>query len=196
MRGWARCCCSSTGSASVRRTCGATRSAATGARRLAPLAGGAVDAGAALARLDATLGVAGLPQSATGQTTLLTGVNAARLAGRRLPGLPGPSLRPLLERHSVFLDLVRAGHRPTFANAFTRPHLESARPRWSASTRAVLAAGLPFRMWDREGRDGLALSHDYSGEWMTRRGYAMPRHDARSAAAVLARLVDGHDFVL
>ena len=41
-----------------------------------------------LLSLDATLGVKGLPQSATGQATLFTGVNAARLLGFHLRGFP------------------------------------------------------------------------------------------------------------
>lgn len=38
--------------------------------------------------LDANLGMEGLPQSATGQTSLLTGVNGARLLGRHLNAFP------------------------------------------------------------------------------------------------------------
>jgi len=169
--------------------------AAIGARRLGALAGRPERDGAELAALDATLGVRGLPQSATGQTTLLTGVNAAAHAGRHMVGIPGPTLRPLLERESVFLKLVRAGARATSANAYTRQHLESRRPRLSASTRAVLAAGLPLRMWDEEGLAGSALFHDYTGESLGRFGLEGPRRDASEAAAVLARLVDAHDFV-
>ena len=63
---------------------------------LAPLAGRAPVDGTRFKGLDATLGVPGLPQSATGQTTLLTGVNAARHIGHHQVGTPGPSLRPLL----------------------------------------------------------------------------------------------------
>ena len=69
--------------------------AAIGARRLGALAG-RPDPEASFGTLDATLGVPGLPQSATGQTTLLTGVNAAAHAGRHMVGIPGPTLRPLL----------------------------------------------------------------------------------------------------
>jgi len=167
--------------------------AAIDARRLAPLAGRAADPLSSLRGLDATLGVPGLPQSATGQTTLLTGVNAARHAGRHMQGLPGPTLRPLLERESLFLKLVRAGRRPTFANAFTREHLDSARPRWSATTRTVMASGVPFRMWDEE---PLSLSHDYTGHWMRSRGFGLPERDAAEAARVLSSLLDDHDFVL
>ena len=163
---------------------------------LAPVAGRAPVDGTGFKGLDATLGVPGLPQSATGQTTLLTGVNAARHIGHHQIGTPGPSLRPLLAAESVFLKLTRAGARPTFANAFSREHLEAPRPRWSASTRSYRAAELPFRMWDTEGKNDAALSHDYSGEWMTGRGFPMPLRTAAQAAEILSRLVDDHDFVL
>jgi len=169
--------------------------AAIDARRLGALRGRGHD-GAAFRPLDATLGVPGLPQSATGQTTLFTGVNAAAHAGRHLQGLPGPTLRPLLERESLFVKLVRAGARPTFANAYKRAHLEARRPRWSATTRMVRAAGVRFRMIGDEDRDGAALYHDYTGEWLLRRGLPAVARDAEAAAAVLAGLLDGHDLVL
>ena len=38
---------------------------------------------------DARLGVDGLPQSATGQTTILSGINAARLIGKHLHAAAG-----------------------------------------------------------------------------------------------------------
>ena len=163
---------------------------------LAPVAGRAPVDGTGFKGLDATLGVPGLPQSATGQTTLLTGINAAEQIGHHQVGTPGPSLRPLLAAESVFLKLTRAGARPTFANAFSREHLEAPRPRWSASTRAYRAAGLPFRMWDDEGKNDTAVSHDYTGDWMTARGFPMPLRTATQAAEILCGLVEEHDFVL
>ena len=48
------------------------------------------DAPVVLAALDAALGVPGLPQSGTGQTTLFTGVNAQAALGHHVPALPGP----------------------------------------------------------------------------------------------------------
>ena len=168
--------------------------AAIGARRLGSLAG-RPDPDARLVALDATLGVPGLPQSATGQTTLLTGVNAAAHARRHLVGIPGPSLRPLLERESLFLKLTRAGVRATSANAYTPRHLAARRPRLSASTRSLLAAGLELRMWDEHGMAGTALFHDYTGEWLPRAGLEGPSRDAAGAASILAGLLAEHDFV-
>ena len=51
---------------------------------------------AAVARVDACLGIAGRPQSATGQATLFTGVNAAAHLGQHLHGFPNAKLRQLL----------------------------------------------------------------------------------------------------
>jgi hypothetical protein len=169
--------------------------AADGIRRLAPLAGRPA-AGAAFRPLDSTLGVPGLPQSATGQTTIYTGVNAAALIGRHQLGLPGPSLWPLLAAESLFLKLVRAGRRPTFANAYPREHLEARRPRWGATTRMVLASGVPFRSLEEDEPADRALPHDYTGAWPRRHGYRCRERDAERAARVLAGLLDDHDVVL
>jgi len=170
--------------------------AAARARRLAPLWGGELDPGASFRPLDATLGVDGLPQSATGQTTLLTGINAAQLMGRHVQGIPGPTLVEAIDRESLFLKLVRAGRRPTFANAFTSAHLEARRPRWSATTRTVMAAGVPFRMLEHDERRDAALPHDYTGAWWLERGMEVKRRTAEEAARVLAGLGDTHDLVL
>ena len=73
------------GPLTAERAAGGASSAAAGATE----AGGTV----ALAALDASLEVEGLPQSATGQTTLFTGVNAAAAVGRHVSAFPGPRLR-------------------------------------------------------------------------------------------------------
>ncbi len=170
--------------------------AAVGARRLAPLRGRPPSDGAAFRPLDATLGVPGLPQSATGQTTLFTGVNASRYAGRHMTGVPGPTLRPLLERDTLFHRVVAAGLRPTFANGYTRTYLEARRPRLSATTRMVLASGVPLRRIDHGEDRASAMVHDYTGEWAAARGIDVPRRSAEEAARVLAGHLADHDLVL
>jgi 2,3-bisphosphoglycerate-independent phosphoglycerate mutase len=74
--------------------------------------------------IDATLGVEGLPQSGTGQTTLLTGVNAAQVMGRHYGPWPGPSLKPLLEQ-SLPVQLSRAGLTVRLANHYPQRYLEA-----------------------------------------------------------------------
>src|SRR5207253_1766645 len=94
---------------------------------------------------DASLGVEGRPQSASGQTTILTGVNAAAAIGSHKQGFPNQALLDIIREHSIFLQLKKAGSHPiAFANTYTRAFFDS-RPRWvSATTAAVEAAGLSF----------------------------------------------------
>jgi len=84
------------------------------------------DAARVTAALDARLGLPGLPQSATGQTTLLTGRNAARAMGRHYGPWPGPTLRALLARGSLFHDGAAAGG-ARLANAYPAAYLTALR---------------------------------------------------------------------
>lgn len=105
--------------------------------------------GLLLAPLDARLGVDGLPQSATGQTALFTGVNAAAELGHHVTAFPGPRLRAILQEHSLLKRAVDRGLAATFANPFTRSYFERVERQrhrgHSATTWAALAAGLELR---------------------------------------------------
>ena len=54
--------------------------------------------------IDAALGIEGLPQSATGQTALFTGVNAPQLVGMHISAFPTQDLRDTIAKHS-FLNV-------------------------------------------------------------------------------------------
>lgn len=73
-----------------------------------------VNAGQAI---DARLGFAGLPQSATGQTSWLTGRNAATVMHGHYGPRPGPTLRPLLAE-SLPARLARSGGRIELLNFY------------------------------------------------------------------------------
>jgi hypothetical protein len=145
---------------------------------------------------DACLGVEGRPQSASGQTTILTGVNAPAHLGYHKQGFPNETLREVLREHSIFAQLKNAGVAPvTFANAYT-PRYFAERPRWvSATTCAVEAAGLPFRMLE-DVRQGRAVFQDYTNQVIIDYGVPFPRHTPEHAGEVLARLASEHRFTL
>ena len=149
-----------------------------------------------LARTDACLGVEGRPQSASGQTTILTGINAPALLGYHKQGFPNARLREIIREHSVFLQLQRARIEPnTFANAYT-PRFFQTRPRWvSATTVAVEAAGLPFRQLEDLQR-GAAVYQDFTNGLVIEAGFDVPRRTPAEAACVLAALVASHRFTL
>lgn len=68
--------------------------------------------------LDANLGVEGIPQSATGQSAIFTGINTAKLLNRHLFGFPNAILRKLLMKDNILLDFSNQGYRTVFFNCY------------------------------------------------------------------------------
>ncbi len=154
--------------------------------------------GLLLAALDAQLGVPGLPQSATGQTSLFTGVNAAAVEGKHITAWPTPALREIIAQHSLLRQVVQAGGRATFANAYSSQYWEMVRQRkrrLSVSTLSTLAAEVPFRTLD-DLRSGQAVLWDMTHEVAQRLGYDLPRRSPEEAAAVLLRLASEYHLTL
>jgi len=145
---------------------------------------------------DPCLGVEGRPQSASGQTTILTGVNAPATIGYHKQGFPNKALLEILGARSIFRQLTEAGVQPiTFANAYTRRFFDE-RPRWiSATTAAVEAAGLPFRTV-ADVRNGAAVFMDFTNRLLIERGEDVSERSETEAADVLARIVAENRFTL
>jgi hypothetical protein len=149
--------------------------------------------------VDAGLGVEGLPQSATGQTALLTGENAPALLGRHATAFPGPQMRDLLLRRSVLLRARAGGHQVTFANAFGPSYfaaVASGRRRHGAMTLATLAAGARLRDGD-DLAQGAAATWDVTGDLASQlAGVDITRRTPAEAGAALVGLLADHDLVL
>ena len=155
--------------------------------------------GAALAALDATLGVDGLPQSATGQTALFTGVNAAEALGRHVSAFPGPRLRRLIRQHGLLGRLRSTGYEGTFANAYSRSYLrdlEAGEARRSVTTCQVQFAGLEFRT-EADLAAGRAVSWDITRElFIARTGLTVEVVTPVEAGSHLAAIAGHHRFTL
>src|SRR5687767_13824146 len=145
---------------------------------------------------DPRLGIEGRPQSASGQTTILTGVNAPAAVGYHKQGFPNKALLEIIDKHSIFRQLNEAGVQPiTFANAYTSRFF-SERPRWiSATTAAVEAAGLRFRTVE-DVRNGAAVFMDYTNRILVERGEDVFVRSEAESATVLARIVAENRFTL
>lgn len=148
---------------------------------------------------DPSLGVNGLPQSATGQTTLLTGENAALVLGRHLYGYPTKTLRTVLLRASVLKRLVAAGGTAVFLNAFRQIFFDLGEAVWqkplSATTWANRAAGLPFMSME-DLRAGRAVYQDITHDSLGRRGVDIPLREPEAAGEILARQSATADLTL
>ena len=148
-----------------------------------------------MAETDARLGVEGLPQSATGQTAILTGVNAAKLIGRHLHGYPSPRLKQALAEHSIYKKLMALDRTVTFANAYTRSYVDNP-PRFiSATTVAAQTAGLQLRLLE-DLKAGCAVSHDFTNRFLIERGVEVDSCTPETAGTRLAAIAASHDFTL
>ncbi|MBI5649385.1 MAG: hypothetical protein HZC40_02895 [Chloroflexi bacterium] len=153
---------------------------------------------ATLVPTDATLGVPGLPQSATGQTTIFTGINAPRAIGEHLGPYANPALREILARGNIFTRLVAAQHAVAFANAyppFFFDRLARNKARRSATAHAVGAAGVRYRDID-DLREGRAVSAFVTNQLWREHGADVPLITARTAGQNLARLANDHAFTV
>ena len=165
-----------------------------GSARPVSFAGVAGFAGAA----DACLGVPGLPQSATGQTTLLTGENASAYVGRHVKAYPTGKLRLLLEERNFLTLGARAGRRVTFLNMFrpdSLPLVLSGERRPSATTVAALAAGLRLRTLEDLIR-GEAVYHDVTCWTLQGQSYVVPSVTPGEAARHALDVAARHDLCL
>jgi hypothetical protein len=116
--------------------------------------------------LDATLGVEGHPQSATGQATILTGINIPELLGFHFGPWPNKQIKELLKQYSLFQFLTIQGYRATLLNAYPQSYFDkinTGRSLPGAVAMAVLEAGLPLKTTE-DLINGLAISADFTGE--------------------------------
>jgi hypothetical protein len=146
--------------------------------------------------IDALLGVPGLPQSATGQTTLLTGVNAQSAIGKHLTGFPNEALRAILLEHSVLKQVAARGWSGAFLNAYRPRFFELPRARrllFSATTVANLAADLPFRTL-ADLIAGNAVYQEFTNRDLVARGFEVPERSPAEAGRILARSARALDF--
>lgn len=152
-----------------------------------------------LVPLDASLGIAGLPQSATGQTALFTGINAAKKLGRHIQAFPGPQLAKIIDEHGVMKQVLQAGLKPTSANMYSPDYLDLIRRRkrrHSVTTLLALSANLPLRSLT-DMKNQAAVYQDITNEMLP--GFGV--HDIEPVAPVIAakrllQLSSEYDFTL
>ncbi len=167
-------------------------------RRLlgAPLvraAAGRRDGVATLRGLDAMLGVPGLPQSATGQTAILTGQNAPARLGHHYGPYPNAPLKAMLT-DTLFTRLLARRRPVAYAGAYPDRFLRRlgrGTERLSANTRAALLAGLKLR-GPADLQAGRALSGLLTNAYWQRWGYDVPLLSPAQAGEQLVRLSRDH----
>jgi 2,3-bisphosphoglycerate-independent phosphoglycerate mutase len=153
---------------------------------------------ATLMALEACLGVSGLPQSATGQATLLTGINVPARLGYHYGPKPNPSVAEIVREGTIFSKLKSAGKSATLLNAYPDSYFESisrGHRIFSVIPLAVTYAGIPLKT-AQDLNQGRAISADFTGlGWRERLGlHDTPLLTPIQAGYRLAELAGELDF--
>ena len=147
---------------------------------------------------DAVMGVPGIPQSATGQTSLFTGINAQKRIGIHLSAYPNAELTKLIEKNSLMKVLAAGGVRTTSANLYSREFFfrrrESRRNRFPVSTLTIEASGSRFR-FPADYAAGMAVFADITNELIRSRGYPIDLIRPERAARNMINILAEADFV-
>jgi len=155
---------------------------------------------ASLRAIDPRLGVDGLPQSATGQATLVTGRNVPLEVGEHYGPKPNRAVAEIIRQGNIFSHLVSAGKTAAQLNAYPPRYFQGisdGKRLYSSIPLAVTSAGLPL-FTHEDLFAGRALSADFTGEgWRTMLGYPdAPVHVPFDAGQRLAENAARYDFSL
>lgn len=150
---------------------------------------------------DPMLGVPGLPQSATGQTTIFTGINASEAAGRHVNAQPTKPLRDIIEQDNLFKMLQRKGLKVANVNVYRQEYLDRMHDprdkRYKPSVTSVMSmsAGLQFRRVE-EFNSGRGIYHDITGKIIVESGYDSTVITPDEAAERYIAISREYDFTL
>ena len=148
---------------------------------------------------DACLGIAGRPQSATGQATILTGINASQRLGEHYGPRPDARVRDVIDEGSLFRRLQERGRSGFFVNAYPQGYFDAVnrgKRLLSAVPYAATVGGQTLLTHDDlvAGR-GLAADFTNLG-WREQLGYDdVPIFSPEEGGRRLWAIAQDHDFV-
>src|SRR5918996_2000184 len=129
---------------------------------------------ATLVAVNPAIGVDGLPQSATGQAVLVTGINIPAELGYHYGPKPNREVASYLKEASLFSRFVKEGKKTALLNAYPPRYfqgIDSGKRLYSSIPLSVINAGLPLFKHD-DLFLGRALSADFTGEgWRMMLGF-------------------------
>lgn len=152
-----------------------------------------------LTPVDATLGISGLPQSGTGQTSIFCGMNAAAFIGKHFGPYPYSTLIPVIKEKNIFADYTSMGKKSYFANAYPKvffDYLREGKSRLSVTSLSCKLSGLRLNRIS-DVRRGMALTAEITNErWNKKLGYSLPVLRPTTAARRLIFIAMQNDFTL
>lgn len=148
--------------------------------------------------VDARLGVEGLPQSGTGQTTLFTGQNAPKEIGKHFGPFPHSGIKPFLREQSLFIKAKKQGHSCNFINGYPDIFFKKAqkRNRWSCTTLMTKSANISLNT-TQEVKEEKALTAELTQRaWQKHLNIDVPEITPEHAADRLLEQSEEYDLLL
>lgn len=146
--------------------------------------------------VDACLGIKGIPQSATGQTSMFTGINAAEFLGRHYAAFPGKSLKQIIAENNIMLKVRELGMKSVFANAYINYSLkEMFNSRFCSVTTAMTYSVQEDSFLIQDLKKGKCVYHDITN-WTLSKNFSLPLITPETAAANLISLSQKNNFTL
>jgi len=167
--------------------------------------------------IDPLLGVAGLPQSGSGQTTLYTGENIPRLLNEHKSSFPTRAMRQIILEKNLLgllkakgLDAVFLNAYPMHSHLFSRQYLDIKpngelhfseefpalfRRRISTTSCMITAVNqIPFDVQHIRAEE--SLFQDYTNQYLLEKGLDVPRFSPEKAAEILYNASLKRNFLL
>lgn len=167
--------------------------------------------------IDAQLGVEGMPMSATGQTTLFTGINIPVMINQHRDSYPDRVMRKVIKEKSLFSILRKHKVNPRFINAFPGSyylftpehiyirddgefhmsvHFQTQFKRSLSVTTCMMIASMMRPFSENDIRRERALYHDFTNQALEDRQLYLPRFTPEKAAEILYRVAQEYDLLL
>ncbi len=167
--------------------------------------------------IDPLMGISGIPQSATGQTTIFTGINVPKILGKHIGSFPNKIMRRVIREENLLLKLNRSGKTGKFINAypqhselFSNVHVkidkdgnlvfsdkfpETYKKRISVTSSILISNNMkPFDTIDII--EKRSVYQDYSNKSLLRYGLELPVFSSKDAADILYRTSSDYDLIL
>jgi 2,3-bisphosphoglycerate-independent phosphoglycerate mutase len=173
--------------------------------------------GTPLTAIDATLGIPGAPQSASGQTALFCGAAAGEIGNRHVNGYPDRHLRTVILEKNLLSRLAAQGVAARYVNAYPAHHelftskhvrIEPDGRFWFSTefpekfkrmvsvTSCMLLACRQKPFGEADIRARRSLYQDFSNRQLIALGLDLPEFSPVQAATIIANAASRYEFIL
>lgn len=146
---------------------------------------------------DANLGIDGLPQSGTGQTSIFCGVNAPQIINQHFGPFPYSTLVPIIEEKNIFKYFLDKGEKVSFVNAYPQQffdYINSGKKRLSVTTMSCTLNKMKLNGYDDLINEEAITAEIINKIWREKLGYELPIITPQKAGEIFLKITKQNKF--